>query len=792
MNSYFIHVILRFLSKEKANVAICVFGFMISLVTVFMITIYVDNELSYDRYDKAEDIYRIIENSSYPTGTESRVPHTLYSSKERIQEEIPEVESITCILPVHSSVSIEVEHNHFSGQALAYVDPEFFSVFSFPFIAGSPEELQYAHTLALTESVARKYFPDESALGRQLSIDGILFTICAVIKDFPANSHFRFEMLASLSSFSEKDLNRQGSSFYTYLRLKDKADWQEILKKCNSVLTEVYQKHDEEWGMERKINFHLQPLLKIHLYSHLAYELEENGNILYIDICLLLSFFILLIAAINFANITTALSEKKTRFFSINKVMGATRKDVRKLLCMEIAVMVLLAFLVASILAISIGKWLLMTVLGIEVVYTTSVILELVLLFIGISFILFLIAGLFSFISFSRLSLRSGFTGIDHTGKRWSFTLYKTLLCVQLVVAITLVGCLSKSREQLDYLKSKELGFDKENIWVFTEFSSNMRHKIPLLEAELSNLPFIDKVTVSGEMPGNRMPQGDFRLKGAEGNEGVNCCLLRVDSSYISVLGVPLVEGCFFDSPEGDRKKGIVLNETAAKTIVRPGESAVGKSIEFWGKEYTVIGVLKDFHVSSLQEVIPPLLLTYERSATSDIAVHSKKLSADNRKTLKNIFKRIVPEYFPVFYSMSEKFESMYRREERISRMNGGLMAVSILIAFMGIWSFASLYIGKKWKEMGVRKTFGANTRELIKLLLKNFIYGILLSFALSVPLIYLYAAYVNDRFAYNSGISLNLFLISLVVVASVIAAAVCYHCWQIVRLDIVRVLKHD
>lgn len=455
---------------------------------------------------------------------------------------------------------------------------------------------------------------------------------------------------------------------------------------------------------------------------------------------------------------------------------------------MEIGIMILISFILAFIIAFITGRWCLIHLLGIEIVYNQSLILELLVYFTIISVILFLIAFLFSFISFSKISLRSGFSGISHSGKKWSFTLYETLLCIQIIVAITLVGCLSKTHSQLVYLKSKNLGFDKENILVFTNLSFDMQKKIPLIKADLLRLPFIEKVTVSGELPGSRMPQGSCRLN--ENLKEMDCCLLRVDSNYISTLGIPLIEGTFFDSPKENIKNSMVINETAAKIITRG--SAIGKSIEFWGTEYVITGVIKDFHVTSLHDIIPPLLLVNESSSFCDIAIRSRNLSNDNINILKNIFKNNIPDYIPEYYWMPEKFDTMYNSEKQINHINWGLMIISIIITFMGVWSFASLFIGKKWKEMGVRKTFGANTKELIYILLKIFIYVISLSFVLSIPLINTFVTYFDQQFAYNNDIFFSPYIISLAFVILVITGAICYHCRQITKLDVVEVLKHD
>lgn len=788
MNDYFIHTILRFLSKQKINVGICISGFIISLITVFIITIYINHELSYDQQEGAENIYRIVVHNKYSAGSENHAPLTLYQAKELLQDNIPEIESITRILPVHSSVNIKIGQNYFSEQALAYVDPEFFRIFSNSTVEGDPKELAAPYSLVITETTARKYFPAHSAIGQQLIIDRTPFKICAVIKDFTPNSHFRFNILGSLSSIHKSGLEQEGASFYTYLKAGNKIIPENLSLKIKPILKKLYEKHDQESGIERKTDFNLQPLLKIHLHSHLSYELEENGNITYIKICILVAFFILLISAINFANITTALSEKKIRFFSINKVVGATNNSINKLLGMEIGIMILISFILAFIIALLTGKWCLMHLSGIKIIYTPSLITELLVYFTSISITLFFIAFLFSFISFSKISLRSGFSGISHSGKKWNFVLYKTLLCIQIIVAITLIGCLSKTHNQLVYLKSKNLGFDKENILVFNNFSFDMQKKIPLIKAGLLKLPFVEKVTVSGELPGSRMPRGSCRLN--ENLKEMDCCLLRVDSNYISTLGIPLIEGTFFDSRKESIKNSMVINETAAK-IISQG-SALGKSIEFWGTEYIITGVVKDFHITSLHDIIPPLLFVNESSSFCDIAIRSRNLSNDNINTIKRIFKNNIPDYIPDYYWMSEKFDAMYKSEKQISHINWGLMIISIIITFMGVWSFASLFIGKKWKEMGVRKTFGANTKELIYILLKNFIHVITCSFILSIPLINIFVTYSDQQFAYKSDIIFSPYIISLAFITLIITGAICYHCHQITKLDAVEILKHD
>lgn len=628
-------------------------------------------------------------------------------------------------------------------------------------------------------------------MGQELLINGVLFRVVIVMKDFPANSHFKFDMLASMATVDVgQRLFGEGGSFHTYLKVNENINPDDVLKKMTPLLAEIYVRHDSEKEMQRQVGFSLQPLLKIHMHSHLSYELGENGNIMYVRICILLGFFVLLIAAINFANIITVLTEKKIRFFSINEVIGATKASINKLLCFEVAVLVFVPFVLASVFVVFGGKWCIMNLLGIDIIFDAGLVAKMLVMFIVLSLFLFLLSVTFSFVAFFRMPIRSGISGTTRTGGKWSFTLYKALLCIQLIIATSLIGCLYKTNCQLDYLKSKDLGFHKQNVVVFTNISFPMQSKLPLIKEEISRLAFIDRVTASGEIPGSQMPGGSFKLKDSDDDAEIDCRLLRVDSSYLSVMEIALSEGRFFNASGESDGNGVVINETIAKSLMC-GE-VLGKHIDFWGTDYVIIGVVKDFHTTSLRDVIPPVLLIADHSSFCDLAIYGKNLSSGNMDELTKIFKRNLPDYVPDYYWMSDKVDSMYRSKERMGMIGFGLMIVSILIAFMGIWSFASLFIGKKWKEMGVRKVFGAESQDVLRLLLRNFVPCVLLSFLVSVPLIYLFTVNFDHQFVYNAGMSAGLFFVGMLFVSLVIVAAMIYHCYKVMKVNPVKVLKRN
>lgn len=793
MYSYFLRSILRFFKHEKANIGICITGFTISLIAVFLISIYVYHEWSYDRFHKnAGNIYRIIKISKNSSGISERNNVILPNVKQAIQNQIPEATTITRIYTGYNILNFRIGEEYFSEKNYAFVDPEFFNVFSFLIIEGDPGEMSNPATIVLPKSEAIKYFGHESAINREITL-GSTFRVVAVIEDFPSNSHFRFNMLLSMSSIEQgKNLYGEGASFYTYVKLGKNSDPAIILTKMMPVIQDACAERNREMGLdnEQNITFELQPLTDIHLYSHMNRELGESGNISYLWICILLVFFSLLIAGINFANIMTVLSEKKVRFFSINKVIGATSRHTNILICLEIALLILISFMIAcSVIGIG-GKWLILNILGLDITLNRNLWIKLITLFSSLSILLFGISIAFSFLSFSRITLLSGFSGMTRAGKSWNQNIYKTLLCIQLIIATFLIGCLYQTDKQLYFLKNKDLGLNEKNLIIFTDIPWSMQSNLETIKDKLTALPFVERVALSADMPGEQTGIGELRLHEDGEDKYVKCNILRVDSSYLYTMGISLFQGRNFNISGENDKNAVILNKTLAQKLAINDIS--NKTIDLEGENYNVIGITKDFHLSSLHNVIPPVAIILKQTYGRDIAIRSQHLTASNINQIKKTFKQVLPAYDTRYYFMVNKFASMYKAEERMSHVSLGLTIVSILIAFMGVWSFASLFIGKRWKEMGVRKVFGAQSRDLLHLLSKGFMPWITLSFVITIPLLYYFTLYFNSQFAYQVGMSPELFGIGIVFVSLLIIIAMAYHCHRIIKINPVKVLKHE
>ena len=764
----------RSLLKYKGFSFINIFGLATGMACSLLIFLFVKDELSYDRYHKnASNIYRVVKDFINDDG--SRIPDATSPAAlaPAMQRDIPEVEGVTRLMPNWGgSWLVQYGDKKIAEQKFWRADSNFFEIFTYSFIKGNPKTaLTDVTSVVITETIAKRYFGNEDPMGKTLRISccGGSLKVTGVIKDVPANSHFHFDLLASFRQLGNLDNNWDQYNYYTYARIKSGTNIPAFTKK----IQEVYKRNqDENYSV-----FYVQGLTDIHLTSHLKWELEPNGDRLYVYVFAFVGLFILLIAAINYINLSTAKSSLRTKEVGIRKVSGAMRSSLVKQFLFESLVTCFLSSLLAIVIAqllvpvvndITLKK---LSVLGNPL---TLGFMILAALFVG------LVAGLFPALYLSSFKPILVLKGLK-LNEGGALTLRKGLVVVQFTISsILIIGALIIA-QQMNFIQNAKLGVDKEQVVVIKNAGA-----MPLSDRNaylntIKRLPGVKKAASGNFSLGEGFSTTRLNVKGSQKEQQLN--FANVGFDYLDVVGIEMKEGHGFSAtypadtmnngiPNGPLEQnigGIVINETAVKEFGL-GYPAVGKQF-LWGNDgdtsyyVSVIGVTKDFHFTSLKNEVKPFgFICVPRNGFN----FTVKLSADNIKAtlsqLEKEWKQFRTERGFEYVFLDDTFSKLYASEARFQKLFISLVILGILIACLGLLGLATFSAQQRVKEIGVRKVLGASVPHVVALLSKDFLKLVIIALILAVPVAwYLMSEWLKD-FAYRVNIEWWIFLVAAVI----------------------------
>ena len=775
----YIQIGLRNLWKNKKFSFINIFGLATGMACSLLIFLFVTDELSYDRYHKdAVCIYRVVKDFVNDDG--SRLPDatTPPALAPSMQKQLPEVEKVTRVFPNWGrDFLIKYGDKKLIEEKLYRADSSFFDVFDFPFVKGDAKSaFRDINSIVLTESTAKKYFGNENPIGKTLSVDDMGdMMVTAVLRDLPSNSHFHFDFLISVRKFpGELDGNWGWYNFYTYAKLKPNTNIASFTKK----IQDLYKRNNAQG----KNIFYAQPLTDIHLTSHLKWEIEPNSDKLYVYVFTIIAIFIILIAAINYINLATAKASVRAKEIGVRKVAGAFRSSLINQFLTESVI----TCLIASLLAVVMARLLLPTVntltqKQLTVVGNPSVLVYMVLaaLFIGI------VAGFFPAVYLSSFKPISVLKGLK-LSERGTLSLRKALVIVQFTISIVLIiGALIIS-QQMHFIQSAKLGLNKDQVLlVKNTFSAPARNAF-LNEA--SRIPGVQKVSTADGVLGGQNWANGLRAKGSSNEQLVN--YLNIGNDFIDALGIELKEGRSFSAkfPSDTMTNGIpggpleqtigsvILNETAIKDL-GISSPAVGKQI-VWEEDrdttynLTIVGVVKDFHFTSLRNQIKPFAFVNNPRRQWYLTL---KLSTANiagtLAQLETTWKKLSAERPFEYTFLDETFSKLYQSESRFQKVFICLVVLGIIIACLGLLGLATFAAQQRVKEIGIRKVLGASVASLVGLLSKDFLKLVMVALVLAVPIAwYVMNKWLQD-FAYRIEIEWWVFL-AAAIIALVIALA--------------------
>jgi len=764
----------RSLLKQKGFSFINIFGLATGMACSLLIFLFVKDETSYDRFHRdAGQIYRVVKDFVNDDG--SRLPDatTPPALAPAMQKDIPEVATTTRVFPGWgANFLIKYGDKKFTEDKLYRVDSSFFDIFTFPFVHGNAKDaFKEVQSIVLTESSAKRYFGNENPVGKTLQIDRLgNLMVTGVLKDVPHASHFHFDFLISTRKFGGNiDADWGFYNFYTYAKLKPNSDITAFTKKVQ----DVYKRNNTD----ATNIFYVQPLTEIHLTSNLKWELEPNSDKLYVYVFTVIGIFILLIAGINYVNLTTAKASVRAKEIGVRKVTGALRSS----LIAQFLVESVITCLLAAVLAVIFAQLLLpvanaLTLKQLTVIGNPGV---LGYMLVGV-LLLGIIAGFFPAIYLSSFRPIAVLKGLK-LSEKGTLGLRKTLVVVQFTISIVLIiGVLIISR-QMHYLRSAKLGLNKEQVVVVKNADAMTAAQRNVFQNTLLHVQEVKKVATSDGVIGGQNWTNSMSVKGSENSQLVN--FLNVSYDFLDVLGIEMKEGRSFSSdfpadtlsngiPGGPLEQtvgSIILNETAVKDL---GVTApvVGKQI-LWDNDadtmyyVTIVGVAKDFHFTSLRNDIKPFAFVNNPNRAANFTI---KLSSDNVQgslaQIENTWRKFLAERDFEYYFLDETYAKLYQSEERFQKVFSGLVILGIIIACLGLLGLATFSAQQRVKEIGVRKVLGASVPHVVGLLSKDFLKLVLIALVLAIPVAWwLMNEWLKD-FAYRVNIEWWIFLVAAVI----------------------------
>ncbi|QMU26725.1 ABC transporter permease [Adhaeribacter radiodurans] len=763
----FFKIAIRNLLRRKAFSAINIFGLALGMATCLVITLFVANEWNYDRFNqKADRMVRVIFKGSIQ-GEKMAEAHVMPPVAQTLLADYPEVQEATR-LRNYGSPRVIYQNKSFRENAFAFVDSNFFEVFTLPFVQGDPKTaLAEPNTIVISEEVAHKYFGKANPMGKILFFKdyNTSLKVTGVMAKVPANAHFQFDIFASMASFPDaKAPSWLVSEFYTYLVLPKGYDYKQLEAKLPQVVEkymgpQILQSMGVSLAQFRQagndLGLFLQPLTDIHLRSHLMGELKPSGNLQYVYIFGAIAVFMLLIAGINFMNLSTAGASKRAKEVGIRKVLGSVKKELVQQFLTESVLLTAISLIIAiGIVYFSLPIFNNLAGTQLTLNFISSPWLMPGLLLFGL--LVGILAGSYPAFFLSSFRPVAVLKGRFATGKN-SLSLRSGLVVFQFFISIALMIGTTVVYQQLRYIQNKELGYTKDQVLLIPDLYL-LGKKAEVFQQQIQQDSRVKCVSMSGYLPAGPSYNNNFMVS-PEDNPAQFMKALRyeVDERYIPTLGMQVIAGRNFSKEFATDSTGIILNETAAKALGWTN-NPLGQKVTHSDNEgkkvtYRVIGIVKDFHFKSLHEPISPLAMTLgNNSGTLIVKVKTQDI-AGLLATAKNNWNQLTAEE-PLNYAfLDERFHQTYQAEQKIGQVLGIFAGLTIFVACLGLFGLATFTAEQRTKEIGIRKVLGASVTNIIGLLSKDFLKLVLLANLIAWPL----AGWLMHRWLQDFAYRINL-----------------------------------
>jgi len=781
LKNYF-KIAIRTLLRHKTFTSINIFGLAIGISTCLLIMLFVQNELSYDRFnEKADRIVRVVFRGSVQ-GEKMKEASVMPPVAQTLQKDFPEVLEATRLRKA-GYPHITLGDKTFKEYGFAYVDSNFFHVFTFPLLQGDPKTaLLDPNSIVISETMAKKYFGNENPMGKVLTFKdwgNSGFKISGIMRDIPSNAHFHFNVFGSMTRLPEsREPSWMTSEYYTYLVLPSGYDYKKLETKMSGVMEKYSGPQVEKaFGMSfsqflqkgNQLGLFLQPLEDIHLHSDLNLEMEAGSDIRYVYIFTAIAVFMLLIACINFMNLSTAGASKRAREVGIRKVMGSLKAQLIKQFLLESLLITAVALLISLALVYWVlpffnhlsGKNLSLNLLGSSWLIPGLLLIGLFTGFLAGSYPAFYLS------SFNPVTVLKG----KFSSNKNSITLRSTLVVFQFCISIILIVGTIIVYKQLAFIQNTKLGYDKDQVLVVEE-SYWLGKNQDVFKQKLLKDPRVVNVSSSGYLPaGYSYNNNNMMYPENKSDQLVKTLRYDVDYNYISTLGMKMVSGRNFSKSFGTDSLGIIINEEAAKAfgwrnnalghlLTRPQNDGTKAT-------YHVVGVVKNFYFRSLHERISPLVMVLSGNSENIIVKARTKDMAGLVAAIKKEWDPLAESSF-AFSFLDERVNNTYNAEQKMGMILGIFAGLTIFVACLGLFGLATFTAEQRTKEIGIRKVLGATVSSIVTLLSRDFLKLVSIAFVIATPIAWFMMNKWLQDFAYRIPIGIWGFVLAAVLAISI------------------------
>ncbi len=793
----------RNLLKTKTYSLISVLGLAIGMTACLLILHFVRFEESYDTFHNDSDrIYRLRYERTDGTGESVKFASCTPPAAARIRGKYPDVENIGRTL--HTSASVSFADKVFLEDRVFYAEPELFSVLSFPFVQGDPQTgLAEPDKTCISASIADKYFGDTDPIGKTISLNKRMdYEIVGVFEDLPANSHVKMDIILpwkNLETLYGPDYTEAWghTGSYTYLKTAPNVNSQEFETKLQR-LVEAECPWLKEYNMT--IDLKMQPLTDIHLMSHFMQEFEPNGDRSSVEFLFIIAFFIILMAWVNYVNLSTACSLRRAKEVGLRKVVGASRGQLIGQFFLEIVVINLVSIAIAfGVISLALPYFCQITGIPASIsVWSQSWfwVTSSLLFFAGI-----FLSGLYPVTvlsSFEPVKVLKGRLGNAVRG----INLRKALVVFQFTVGLFLLIATFTVYKQLSYMHGQELGFSMEQKLVIKAprvRDESYAATYTSFKESLLKIASIDCVTYVTEVPGRQIywDAGGIRREGQDENQGKNYQIVGVDYDFVDVFLPEIVAGRSFSREFPSDEMGLMLNETAVTFMgFEDAPSAVGQKVNYWDEIFTVIGVLKDYHQQSLKEEFEPHLFRYMPTGRGRMGMIAMTMNIENvQKTMAGV-QSAYNEFFPGnsfdYFFLDDYYNEQYKADELFGQVYTVFAVLAIFITALGLFGLSSFSITRLTKEIGIRKVLGASVPSLYGLLTKEFLILLAIANAIAVPFSYYLMNGWLEGFAYRTDMGSWVFVLAGVVTLLIALMTVSYQIIRAARANPIDAIQHE
>lgn len=805
MYKLFLKIATRYLLKNKLYSFINIFGLTLGIASFVLIMLYVNYEYSYDTFEDSENVYRI-----YMDYTEDGVfvpgdAQTYNLSGPTLKDEFPEIKEFVRFSHLNE-VSFKNGNVTIVGEEGALADPSIFDVFKYRLLKGDiSTALKEPYTIVLTESLAKKIFGDEDPIGKSVEIiygGNTVFTVNGILKDIPKNTHIKNDFLISFNTYTTwegfpqiKELNWRGNSYFTYIKLDKNTDVALLKKKIMNFKVDAlpFERHN------------IEPLEDIHLYSDKPYEAEANGSASRVRFLLAIALIIIILSWLNYVNLLTAKSLERAKETGIRKVAGAQRPQIILQSLLESLLLNIVAIMIAAIVVLIVLP-LFNNYIGKELIVDLTS-LKNFLPMIGFILLGTVASGIYPAFVLSRYSPAKALKGEIHSSGS-GLVIRKGLITGQfLATIILLIGTIAVTK-QINFLEDQPIGVNLDQIVAFNGRQLNNRpdslvtKDFETLETELKNFPFVSNTVLAQTYPGGGYDKLNSNV-GITFPDGIRDDTrvwynYAVGPEYFNLMDMKFSAGGPFEATSRGFDNKIVMNETFVKHMgISNMEDAVGKTVKFFGEDWIISGVIKDYHHFGLKTGIEPILIRYG-TTTRNILVKldQSTLSMTGMNLaiaqIERKWKEIFPESTFNYIFLDQKFEAQYNEDKAFGSAFQIFTILAILIASMGLFGLTSYTTVQRKKEIGIRKVNGATIGQILSLLNKDFVKWVGLAFIIAVPISWYAMHKWLEGFAYKTTISWWIFALAGITALAIALLTVSWQSFRAAMANPIDSLKEE